>query len=136
MVTFWALLDDWVFNTVVPQMCNRPFAVGCAWRRIRRREPKLLEVRAEWTPPKRSWVDPLKDITAEALEVRNFGGLPSALAARGRDYREAFNEIADVNKLIDSLGIALDSDPRRVNRAGALQPAAGYLRPTGDSTET
>lgn len=133
MVVFWALLDDWVFNTVVPRQCNPRFRRIMRREAVRRGNAKLLEVRAEWTPPKRSWVDPLKDITAEIMEARSFpGGLNAAMAARGRDLRQALAEQADINALIDQLGLALDSDPRRVNGSGGLQPAAGYLRPTGE----
>lgn len=131
MVAFWALLDDWVYHTVVPQQCNPTFRRIMRREAVRRNEPRLLEVRASWTPPKRSWVDPLKDIAAEIMEARAFpGGLSEAMAARGRDLRSSLAEMAETNKLIDSLGIALDSDPRRVNGSGGLQPAAGYLRPT------
>jgi capsid protein len=92
-----------------------------------------LQVRAEWTPPKRPWVDPLKDVAAELVEVRaGFQGLPEALASRGRDLRDALNEYGQVNQLIDSLGLVLDSDPRRINGLGAIQPAAGYLKAATD----
>lgn len=133
MVVFWSLLDDWVFNTVVPRQCNPMFRRIMRREAVRRGNAKLLEARAEWTPPKRSWVDPLKDIMADVMESRSFpGGLNQAMAARGRDLRQALVEQSDINALIDQLGLALDSDPRRVNGSGGLQPAAGYLRPTGE----
>lgn len=133
MVVFWALLDDWIYNTVVPQLCTPAFRRIMRREALRRNDRRLLQVRPEWTPPKRAWVDPLKDVAAEIAEVRAFGGMPDAFARRGRDYREALQEAADVAKLISDLGLALDSDPRRVNGSGGLQPAAGFLRPGGDA---
>lgn len=129
MVVFWSLLDGWVFKTIVPQMCDPAFRRIMRRAAIRLNQPKLLEVKAAWTPPKRSWVDPLKDIHAEIAEARAFGGLPEMYAARGKDWREALAENKVVNDQIDALGLAMDSDPRRVSGVGALQPAAGYLAP-------
>jgi lambda family phage portal protein len=133
MVVFWALLDDWVFNTIVPQMCDPAFRRVMQREAIRTGNLKLLEVTAAWTPPKRSWVDPLKDIHAEIAEARAFGGLPEMYAARGRDWREALQENKTVNDMMDALGLAQDSDPRRLSGVGALQPAAGYLAPKDPS---
>lgn len=136
-VTFWALLDCWVFLTLVPQYCAPEFRRVMRREAIRRQKPELLQVRAEWTPPKRPWVDPLKDVAAELVAVRSgFSGLPEALAARGMDLRDALNEYAQVNALIDKLGLVLDSDPRRVNTLGAIQPPAGYLKTATDQANS
>ncbi len=129
MVVFWTLLDQWVELTIVPQMCNPAFRRVMAREALRTNNPKLLEVTATWTPPKRSWVDPLKDIHAEIAEARAFGGLPDFYAARGKDWRDALQEAKEVNDVINDLGLALDSDPRRVSGVGALQPPAGWLAP-------
>ena len=43
--------------------------------------------------------------------------------------------VVPVNDLIDKLGLALDTDPRRLTSAGILQAAAGYLMPKGDPSQ-
>lgn len=130
MVVFWALLDDWVWNTFVPFMCEPAFKRVMRRASVERRQPKLLEVTAEWTPAPRAWVDPLKDITAQIMEVRaGFSSLPEALAARGRAWRPHVELQAEVNKVLDQHGVAYDTDPRRLNGSGGLQPPVGYLAP-------
>jgi len=136
MVVYWSLLDDWVFNTIVPQLC------APAWARVMRREalrlnrPELAKVGAAWTPAPRAWVDPVKDATAEIMEIRaGLSSLPESLAARGQDWRKTFAVQAEVNKAIDDAGLAFDSDARRVNGSGALQPATGYIRPADAPTQ-
>jgi len=133
MVGFYLRLDDWLFNVFVPHQLDPAF------ERVMRRAslevgmPALAEVKAEWAPPPRPWVDPLKDIMAQILEARAIpGALADLLASRGLSMEAAAKLQSEINAIIDKYGLALDSDPRRVNRSGALQPAAGYLLPKGD----
>lgn len=134
IVVFYKLLDDWTFNVMVPHYCDPTFA------RVMRRAalmlgiPALARATAEWTPPPRPWVDPLKDITAEILEARAVpGALLDALFARGESLETAIAKQVMIQKAFDAAGIASDADPRRVNGSGALQPATGYLAPKGES---
>jgi len=100
---------------------------------LRRRKPALLQVRSLWTPPPRQWVDPLKEIMAKVIEARAIpGGLMDLLTERGLDLHSAVSLQRQINDLFDANGLAMDTDPRRVNGAGALQPATGYLNPQGD----
>jgi hypothetical protein len=57
------------------------------------------------------------------------------LSSYGLDMEGAMKAQAEINNLIDKYGIAIDTDPRRVNGSGSLQPAAGYLRPKGDGDQ-
>jgi lambda family phage portal protein len=131
-VAFWAVLDTWLEHMVLPHICEPAFARVMRRAALETGNPKLLEVTARWTPPARPWVDPLKDITAEVVEVRSgFKSMQTALAERGANVADAFAEIAEANKLADKLGLALATDPRRVDDKGGLQPATGYLLPAG-----
>lgn len=129
-VHFYTLLDDWQMNTLVPRICN-----PCTRRLMRRKalelnEPRLNEVRFNWTPPPRPWVDPLKDGMAEQMDVRSgFDNRPRALARRGIDYQDFYGECRDDNALIDAYGLAFDTDPRRLTGAGMLQAPQGYVLP-------
>lgn len=76
----------------------------------------------EWTTPPFYSVDPLKETLAMLYAVRaGFISLPDAIAQGGNDPNEQAKEIASFNTVLDELKIVLDSDPRKANKAGALQ---------------
>ncbi|HSF96863.1 MAG TPA: phage portal protein, partial [Thermohalobaculum sp.] len=67
-------------------------------------------------------VDPEKEFKAVVLAIR--AGLMSrseAISSFGYDAETIDREIAEDNARADALGLVLDSDPRRTNRAGAGQ---------------
>ena len=83
----------------------------------------------DWTAPKWVWVDPLKEITADILEIRA-GLAPRSEKAAERQWSleeldraiKASNDSADLYKLV------LDSDPRLTNGSGAMQAALDILK--------
>lgn len=132
-VAYHARLDDWTQNMMVPRKLTPAFLRIMRREALRRRKPALLQVRCLWTPPSRQWVDPLKEIMAKVLEARAVpGGLMDLLTERGLDLHSAVALQKQINDLFDQNGLAMDTDPRRLNGAGTLQPAAGYLNPKGD----
>ncbi len=124
-----ALLDDWQQNTMIPRV------VGPAvQRRLRRlalaKDRRVLECKVQYALPVRRVIDPMKDLMAEVIEIRSGLKLMSrALAERGINSEDHMKAIAQMNGTIDQLGLALEIDPRRLNDAGALQAATGYLAP-------
>lgn len=75
-----------------------------------------------WIPPRNEWVDPYKDRQAELLAVRaGASSLFKMIEAEGFDPEEHLEEIARANALVDVFGLVLDSDPRKVSRAGLTQ---------------
>lgn len=72
---------------------------------------RYLDVK--WMPPRWDWVDPLKDVQAEIIEIN--GGLNSRSAAvesRGETSEELDEQIAEDNERADKLGIKYTSDGR------------------------
>jgi lambda family phage portal protein len=137
MLGFWTLLDDWQQQIVIPLCCQSAFNRRMRVLATRTGDPRYLQVLSQWAVPKRGLVDPVKDLMGEILEIR--AGLThetDALARRGIDIDKHFAEIARINALIDKLGLALDTDPRRLTTNGILQIAAGYLAPKGDGAAT
>ena len=129
-IDFWMRLDDLQWNVLIPRLCDPMFKRIMQREAFRRRMPWLEQVRAEWVMPPRHWVDPVKDGAAEIMAIRaGLDDMPTALARRGVDYRHRVKSISDFNAVADAAGLALDSDPRRTNDAGALQVATGYLAP-------
>lgn len=76
----------------------------------------------DWMAPKWAWVDPLKEVTADLLEVRA-GFIPRSEAAgqRGWSLEQLDEEIRKSNQSADDHGLILDSDPRLTSKNGALQ---------------
>lgn len=93
------------------------------------RRSQLLAI--DWIAPKWSWVDPLKEVTADLLEVR--GGLAPRSEKAGErgwslDLLDA--EIAKGNASADKYGLVLDSDPRITAKNGGLQKVLEALAAT------
>lgn len=134
-IAYHARLDDWTQHTLDPSF------IGPAFRRVMRLavlegDAALADVRYEVLAPPRALTDPLKEIMAKVIEARAIpGAMARLLSSYGMDLEGAMKAQAEINALIDKHGIAIDTDPRRVNGSGSLQPAAGYLRPQGDGEQ-
>lgn len=76
-------------------------------------------VRAEWTVPSRTIIDPGAEGKSTLLDVRSgFKSWSGAVRERGLDPQAVANEIAADQQLFDTLKIVLDSDPRKVSVQG------------------
>jgi lambda family phage portal protein len=86
------------------------------------------------TPPRFEMIDPTKEIPAIVTGIRaGLQSLPEAIREQGYDVDEHLAEIQQSNKLLDKLEIIVDSDPRRVMKAGIMQtPTAEELSPPAD----
>jgi lambda family phage portal protein len=128
MLGSWALLDDWQQNVFIPHLV-RPAVI----RRMRRLaletgDQRYLDVGVEYALPVRRFVDPIKDLTAEILEIRSgLKTLSRSLAERGLVTETQLQEIARINGLLNQLDLVLETDPRRVNDMGALNAAVGLI---------
>ncbi|OAI25953.1 hypothetical protein A1351_15480 [Methylosinus sp. R-45379] len=118
------LLDMLQWLTLAPRIRR-------GWGRVMEREAALtgdrrfIQVGCELAMPVRSWVDPLKEIAAKVMEVRaGLQSMPDALAERGLNWEDQLAELEAFLKALDAGGIVLDTDPRRINHAGAAQAVA------------
>lgn len=121
---FYALLDVWQWSMLAPMLLRR------AWSRVQA-AAGLPGIGCEWSFPRRPWVDPEAEINAEIKAIR--AGLlsqPDAIAARGDDWRELLEEQAALLAQADSLGLVLDTDPRKTSQGGNVQ---GAKKPGADS---
>jgi lambda family phage portal protein len=85
----------------------------------------ISDYNVEWTTPRRAMIDPTKEIPAYTTAVRSgMMSLSESIRQMGYDPELVFNEIAEDNKVLDKLGLVLDSDPRKTMKAGVLQ--AGF----------
>ncbi len=125
LVEFRRLAEVLQWQCLIPMFC-RPlwrWFIDAAF--LAGRIP-AADYRVKWAPPRFEAVDPVKDAAADLIEIRaGLTTLPQAIARRGYDPAEQLAEIAAANALLDRLGLTLDSDPRRMTKAGApiLDPA-------------
>lgn len=116
---FMRKIEHWQLNVVVPQLCNPVWAWFSEFAGIM---GMPTDVDIDWTPPKRSMVDPTKEVPAAINAIR--GGLQSqsyTLREFGFDPEQVYKEIAEDNKTIDMMGLIFDSDARKTMKAGVIQ---------------
>lgn len=94
-----------------------------------RQQRQYLAVK--WIPPGWQWVDPEVEVAAAKAAVRNgFKSAASVISEQGEDIEDVYNQIALGNKLADSLGLILDTDPRQTTDNG-LRPSRDAQNPDG-----
>lgn len=130
----YALIDDWQQNEVIPMHVLPAVRRRMARLAVEAGDRRFLDVRVDYAKPVRRLVDPIKDLGGEVMEIRaGLKTIEQALGERGHNAEEHLRRIKAMNDEIDALGLALDSDPRRVTESGVLQAAAGYLRPQAEN---
>lgn len=78
----------------------------------------------EWQGRRWTWVDPLKDIEASVLAIKNGLASPQAIAAQqGLDLQDVIDAIAAANTMATEQGLAPYAAPEPVAAAPAAPPA-------------
>lgn len=132
-IDFWQLLDVWQWLMVIPQAC-RPVLRQVDAAGFAAGGPSFQGRPVSWATPARPWVDPLKDVVGAVKSMRAGLADPRAMIAErtGEDPDDVIASVAAFNKLLDELGVVLDSDGRRVTAAGVAQ-FTDPLNPGGDN---
>ncbi len=132
MLGHWALLDDWQQNVIIPHQVAPAVHRRLRTLSLQTGDRRVLDCKIAYALPIRRFVDPIKDLMGELIEIRaGLKLLSRSLAERGINADDHMRAIKQMNDLIDELGLALDSDPRRLTDSGVLQAAAGYIAPKG-----
>ena len=136
MLGFWANLDDWQQNMMIPQFCAPAVRRRLRLLALKTGDRRYLAVKANFAPPVRRLLDEQRDMAGLEAQLR-VGSLsyPAMLSARGIDPDAHLDEISDFFKKADKLGLVFDGDPRRTAGSGALQAPAGYVRPRSTDEE-
>lgn len=114
-------IENWRWNILIPKFCDPAFQHFLHWCQIVK-GISIDGVAVEWIPPTWEMLDPGKEISAMNDGIR--AGLVSyqrACRELGYEPDDTLEEIAAHNKRLDELEIVLDSDPRKVSKAGLLQ---------------
>lgn len=116
----WARVYDWQWNLMVPQFCSPVWAWTMEVAQIMRLANTGAV--AAWTPPPMPMIEPDKEGLAIQRNIRTgILTLSEAIRERGYDPRELLEEMAADNKMLDELGLVLDSDARKMTSQGQAQ---------------
>lgn len=121
---FWTTLDPLQYNMVIPQS-SRP-----AWRRAMaaaagRGHAIAADIRAEFTPPRRPWVDPLKDVKAVEMEMAlGLASWEEEVAARGLDPELHLENLIKQKGELAKAGIVFSSAPGIADQPQEAQDVA------------
>ena len=119
-LSHWSSVHDWRKNMIIPQLCDGVWA--WVMESARNLEGWKEQPTAEWAPPPMPMLSPEKEGMAYTRLVRSgVMTLPQAIRERGEDPDSHLAEIASSNKILDTLGIKLDSDPRQMSGSGIAQ---------------
>lgn len=116
----WQNVYKWRHNLLIPQMCTE------IWQWAM--EAALIdgEPDPEWAGPAMPMIEPDKEGLAYQRLVRTGVMTYSQMVAeQGGDPASHWKQYAEDQKMLDALGIKLDSDVRAVSQAGLTQERAG-----------
>jgi len=84
---------------------------------------RMLWTNASWTPPKRGWIDPVKEVAAgkEAL-ISNMSTLADWYSEQGKDWEEELRQISRERTLMKELDLSMADLPGFDLKALATQP--------------
>lgn len=124
------VIEDWQWLKMVPEFCAPVYEWFVQGEVMA--TPSLRRVKAEWTPPRREMIDPVKEVKGIVEQVRN--GLmtwPEAVRSMGYDPLEVAKEMNKWYAIWDELGIEVDCDAReKIEGAAASAEGAEGAEPT------
>lgn len=132
--SFMRNLDAWRWQTFIPLFCEGVAQWFIEAAKLRGQVTRDITVRH--SPPPLEPVDPIKEADGNTRLVRaGFIAHDEIVRQYGYNPEEHYRRIAENNQRLDDLGIILDSDPRRVNAAGAKQAAGSSSGGNGGGGE-
>lgn len=115
-LSFHRQIEQWQKQLIIPRLCQKVWEwfVQAA---LLQYSMDGLDVnpcpKVVWTPPRRDFIDPVKEVQALKEQVRcGFISLSEVMRTFGLDPGDQFQAIAEDAKSLDALGLRLDSDPR------------------------
>lgn len=137
---FRRVIEMWQWLILIPMFCQpvREAYLDAAVLAGALDIPGYADVRDDvfetlWVPQGWPYSHPVQDVNADVIAIR--AGLQSRSATvlgNGDDAEQTDEEIAADNKRADSLGLILDSDPRKVSNTGIAQAQPAESETSGD----
>lgn len=123
-IRHWARVEDWRWRMLIPQMLDP------VWRWAMEASELAgvpTAARTSWTPPGMPMIEPDKEGLAAMRNIRSAISTPfEEIRARGYEPVSYLTDLAEQFKLIDSLGLVLDCDARKLSQQGQMHPPAAY----------
>lgn len=136
-IKFHRNLDAWQWNMFIPQFCEgigRWFLDAGLMAGL-----PVDGARHRWTPPRRELTDSTREIPA-IIKAWRAGLEPPQEALRAMGYSNpvgVLDQYAEWNKELDSRGIVLDTDPRKMSGSGnPVTDSGNPASPSNDDEET
>lgn len=123
LLEFRRSVEQWQWLTFVPGLCN-PIAEAFlqAATMIGKWHGGELKVALDWTTPRWDWVDPVKDVIGDLLEVAAGGkSLSEFVRQRGYEPDEVWDELSKDYAKIKQAGIPINLNNLIVLMAKSLQ---------------
>lgn len=107
---FRRMVEQWQWLTFIPMFCQ-PLMRAWLGSAVAAGKIKNLDQAVNWTTTRFDWVDPVKDVTGELMEIAS-GLKPWSEAVRGRGYDPKLNiaEIAKDQQAFIEAGIKIQLD--------------------------
>ncbi len=120
-MSHWQNIHHWRRNMLIPQLCNGVFRWAMEMASSMNNWPEVPK--AKWSAAPMPMISPEKEGLAIQRNIRTgIKTLFGAIQEQGEDPDTHLAEYAEGNAMLDSLGIVLDSDARKVSAAGMSQP--------------
>jgi lambda family phage portal protein len=121
-VEFYRQIKQWRSELYIPHLCHGVFNWFLEAAALDGRD--IAGVRRSFTPPRREYIDPTKEVPAEIEAVRAGIKTPSEVVReQGRDFEEHLLEYKADLESMDKHGLKLEFDPRVSKSAAAAASA-------------
>jgi len=106
-------IQDWQNYVMIDTLCTPVWEKFINMALLSGRLFPSDRVNADWTPPRRMLIDPVKEIKGMKEEVRaGFNSYSDVVRQLGRDADDVLDEIKDDYKKFDAAGLTLEADAR------------------------
>lgn len=111
-------VEQWQWLNFIPIVCDRVmrkfFDLAVITGKIR-----TSDIEVEWTTPRFDWVDPVKDVQGEGMEMAlRLKTWSEAVRGRGYDPDKIFEELVEEKKKFDEAGIPYPADNIKTKGVG------------------
>jgi lambda family phage portal protein len=120
LLEFRRSVEQYQWLTFIPQLCNPVVAAFSRAARLSGAIKTRKPITGQYTPPRWEWVDPVKDLTGELMEVAaGFKSWQEAVRRRGTDPKNNIKQIQEDQHDFGEAGIVLQILQLALGAAGA-----------------
>lgn len=108
-------IESWQSNVMIPVLCSRVWKWWMELAQLKGEVPlNTGDLRADWTPPRREMIDPVKETNAMIEQIKaGLKSWPGAIRELGLNPWKMLEEIKKSNENLDTNKLILSSDYRK-----------------------